>query len=158
KSFGDGDLIKSKDLAKLKEIGAKMPGAFIAIAVLREDFTPTEKELIVPFVKWARRPNSVGEPTNPVLLLTGTELFYEWSVSSTWKKLGGRYAPYADYHHSRNLGNFAESTQAIYLELPPYREVRREYWAKRRARSVARKAAADDDPNQSPSAARSAGL
>ena len=39
KSFGQGDLIKPKDLSKLKRIAAKVPGAVIVISVMRETFT-----------------------------------------------------------------------------------------------------------------------
>ena len=134
KSLGDGDLIKAKDLAKLKAVGAKLPGAFIAIAVMRDDFTPAEKTLLLPFVKWARRLDAAGEPTNPVLLLTGNELFHDFAISSTWKDLGGRHAAHSDYHHTRDLKTFAESTQAIYLNLPLHHEERRKAWEKRRAR------------------------
>lgn len=146
KSFGEGDLIKATDLAKLRAIGTKLPGSVIVVSVMRDDFTPTEKTLLTRFVKWGRRPDAAGEPTNPVLLLTGVELFHEFSVGSTWKKKGGRHADFSEYNHTRNLSAFAESTQAIYLDLPPHYEERRKVWEKRRGRARA---------TSSPSATRS---
>lgn len=137
KSLGEGDLIKPRDLEKLKAIAGKLPGAIIAIAVLRDDFTPAEKKLLIRFVKWARRPDEAGEPTNRVLLLTGNELFHEFAISSTWEKLGGRHAAHSDYHHTRDLNAFAESTLAIYLDVPPYYQERRKAWEKRRAQKRA---------------------
>ena len=104
---------------------------------MREDFTDAEKELLVPFVKWARRPDAVSEPTNPVLLLTGNELFCEFSVNETWKKLQGRYAQFADYHHTRHLRGFAEATQAIYLGTPTFHADLEAAWKKRAARRAA---------------------
>jgi hypothetical protein len=44
KSFGVGDLIKDKDIIKLKALGQKLPGAIIVISILRDKFTPTEKK------------------------------------------------------------------------------------------------------------------
>jgi len=140
KSLGDGDLIKAKDLAQLKAIGTKLPGAFLVVAVMRDDFTAAEKTRLLAFVKWARRPNALGDLTNPVLLLTGNELFHRFAISSTWEELGGRHAEYSDYDHTRDLKSFAESTQAIYLNLPPHYEDRRKASEKRRARKAAGRA------------------
>jgi len=145
KSLGDGDLINTKDLGKLKAIGAKLPGAFLVVAVMRDDFTPAERTALLAFVRWARRPNAVGEPTNPVLLLTGNELFHHFAISSTWKELGGWHAQYSDYHHTRDLMRFAESTQAIYLKLPLFHEDQRKAVGNRRAQ---KKAAAQGDNKQ----------
>lgn len=137
KSLGDGELIKPKDLAKLRAIGKKLPGSTIMISVMRDDFTSDEKEILTAFVKWARRPGRQGRPTNAVVLLTGNELFFDFSISSTWKELGGQHAKYADYDHTHKLDAFAEATQAIYLGLPPLYEVRRAAREKRRARKQA---------------------
>ncbi len=135
KSLGQGDLIKPKDLSKLKAIGRKLPGAFIVISVLREHFTDTEKELLRNFVRWGRRPDEHGRPTNPVILLTAHELFFDFLISSTWEKLGGIYKTFADYEHTHNLYNFADATQIIYLGLPAFHEWRAEEYKKRYARN-----------------------
>ncbi len=118
KSLGRGELIRRKDLTKLKAIGRKLPGAIIVISVLRENFTPSEKKLLQPFVKWGRRPDEHGRPTNPVILLTAHELFVEHLIIATWKELGEPYKAFAEYRHTRNLYNFADATQRIHLGLP----------------------------------------
>ncbi|MET3912834.1 hypothetical protein ABID59_007207 [Bradyrhizobium sp. S3.3.6] len=134
KSLGKGELISPNELAKLKMVASKLPNAVIVIAVLRDHFTNSEKSTLKSFVNWGRRPNDYGEPTNPVLLLTSHELTMDLRVSSTWKKLGGKHAEFEGYEHTRTLSSFADSTQQIYLDMPSFNQVRREYWKKRRGR------------------------
>jgi hypothetical protein len=141
KSFGKGELITAGELAKLKTVASKLPEAVIVIAVLRDHFTNLEKRALRSFVNWGRRVNDYGEPTNPVLLLTSHELTMDFGVSSAWKKLGGKYAKFDGYNHTRTLSNFADATQQIYLDMPPFHEARRDYWKKRRARRAARQSA-----------------
>jgi len=134
KSIGQGDLIKSKDLAKLHAIARKLPGAMLVISVLRENFTASEKNLLKQFVKWCRRLDDHGCPTNPVILLTAHELFFDYQISATWNELGQPYKSFADYDHTRNLHNFADATQRIYLGLPSFHDWRAAEWKKRRAK------------------------
>jgi hypothetical protein len=138
KSLGRGELIRASELAKLKQVAAKLPEAVIVIAVLRDHFTQAEKNMLISLVKWGRRVNSYGEPTNPVLLLTSHELTMDHYVSSTWKELGDKYAKFTDYNSTRTLFNFADATQQIYLGMPSFQQERQQYWHKRRARRVAR--------------------
>ena len=110
KSLGTGDLIKPKDIEKLKTVARKLPGAFLVLSVMRQEFTVAEKKLLEGLVKWGRRPDERGLPTNPVILLTGHELFVEHHISATWKELGGLYANYSDYRDTRTLRGFADAT------------------------------------------------
>lgn len=134
KSLGQGDLIKPKDLQKLKVIGRKLPGAIIVISVLRDEFTTSEKKWLKQFVQWGRRPDSQGRPTNSVILLTAHELFFDHLISATWKKLGEPYNSFADYEHTGNLRSFADATQRIHLGLPSFHEWRATKWKKRAAK------------------------
>ena len=115
KSFGEGDLVKYRDLAQLRRVAMRFPGAIIVISVLRDHFTKAEAEILTPFVKWAHKLDSYSMPTNPVVLLTGVELFSEFSVAETWREKGGSYTNFADYDWTRSLHKLAEATQAIYL-------------------------------------------
>ena len=38
KSFGQGDLLKADEFARLKKVGAKLPGVIIVISVMRDTF------------------------------------------------------------------------------------------------------------------------
>jgi hypothetical protein len=135
KSAGENDLIKPKDLAKLKAIARKLPGSIFVISVLREKFTDSEKKLLQRFVKWCRRPDAHGRATNPVIVLTRHELFFEHFISATWKELGDPFNSFTDYEYTRNLYNFADATQRIYLGLPSFHEWRHAEWKKRATRN-----------------------
>ena len=134
KSFGEGDLIRPRDLTQLRRVATRFPGAFIVISVMRETFTPGEVRNLLPFVKWARRLNAHWLPTNPVVLLTGVELFHEINIESSWKDRGGRYERFADYDWSHSLHRLAEATQVIYLGLPSFGEDQRAAEETRRRR------------------------
>jgi hypothetical protein len=137
KSLGQGELITSGDLTKLKSVAAKLPDAIVVISVLRDRFTRAEKALLAKFVNWGRRVNVHGEPTNPVVLLTEHELTMDYSLSATWKELGGPHSRFTDYEHTRTLLRVADATQQLYLSLPSFDQVRSEYWEKRVARRKA---------------------
>jgi hypothetical protein len=146
KSLGQGDLIKTKDLKKLKTVAKKLPGAIIVLSVLRDCFTKNEKLILKPFVKWGRRPDIWGEPTNPVLLLTTNELFMNHFVSATWKELGEPHKSFSDFMHTQTIRNFAEATQCIYLGLLPVSEDRAEAYKRNRAAKTQRSLAAIPAP------------
>ncbi len=122
KSFGKGDLIQDDDVARLKRVAERFPGSIIICSVLRNHFTDNEKERLKRLAQWARRPNKSYEPTNPFILLTGNELFFDITLGSTWKDLGEPYSKYDDYDYTNKLRGLSEATQAIYLGLSSYYE------------------------------------
>ena len=134
KSFGEGDLIKPRDLTQLRRIASRFPGAVVVISVMRDEFTPSEIRNLLPFVKWARKLNARWLPRNPVVLLTGVELFHEITIETTWKDRGGRYEKFADYDWTRSLHRLAEATQVIYLDLPFFGDDQRAAADRRRRR------------------------
>ncbi len=138
KSLGTGELITARDLARMKTVATKLPGAVVVFSVLRDHFTIAEKKLLTKFVTWGRRVNSYGEPTNPVLLLTSHELLMDFHISSTWKRLGGNHARFSDFEHTRNLLNFANASQQIYLGMPSFHQWYEAQWKKRLARRKAK--------------------
>lgn len=127
-------IIKPHDLAQLKSVAAKLPGAIVVIAVLRDHFLPAEKKIIKRFVTWARRLDAHGHATNPVLLLTTNELMMEHHISPTWKELGGEHAKHSDFHSTRNPRNFANATQNIYLSIHSFYQWRDALFRKKAAR------------------------
>ncbi|MBY0224664.1 MAG: hypothetical protein K2Q28_02535 [Hyphomicrobium sp.] len=131
KSFGSGDLVKAKDLDQLKLVASKLPNAYVVISVLRNSFTRSEIKRLKSFVQWGRRPNIHGQPTNPVILLTGVELFAAHYIQSEWKNLPEPYKSLSDYNSIRTLHGFADATQQIYLGMPAYYKWREAVWKKR---------------------------
>jgi hypothetical protein len=102
--------------------------------VLREHFLASEKKILKSFVTWARRLNSFGEPTNPVLLMTSHELFMDHFISDTWEKLGEPHKRFANYETTRKFQNFADATQRIYLNMASFYAWRDAQYRKRAAR------------------------
>jgi hypothetical protein len=115
KSKGQGDLVKQRDLDQLKIVGERLPGSVIVIAVMRNEFTKTEIKRLEKFVIWASRSDQFGNETNPVLLLTGHELFADHGVHGAWEALGGAYKSHSDFHNLDGLYAFARSTRAIHV-------------------------------------------
>jgi hypothetical protein len=131
KSGGKGQLIRERDLVQLKAVAKKLPGTAIVIAVLRDNFLPAERKLLKTFVRWCRRPDSDGEPTNPVLLLTSHELLFDHHITETWKSLSEAHLKFANYQAIRKFTSFADATQQIYLSLPSFYAERRAQWEKK---------------------------
>lgn len=133
KSLGDGDLFDADDMSRMKDLGAKLPGSMLVFSVVRSDFTEAEKVLLRRIVRWGRRLDAGRGPTNRVLLLTSNEMFDVFSpLSSIWKDLGGKHAPFGDFRFTRNLQVIADSTVSIYLGLPSFEEERHVAWERRK--------------------------
>ena len=121
KSSGKGQLIRPRDLAKLKTVAKKLPGSVIVISVLRDSFIPAEKKILRTFVNWARRLNVDGEPTNPVLLLTSHELLFDFHISETWKGLGDPHKKFSILRVHTHASSFCNiPLEQIYLGLPSF--------------------------------------
>ncbi|CCF19378.1 conserved protein of unknown function [Pseudorhizobium banfieldiae] len=132
KSFGQGDLIEPKDIARLKDLALRFPGSYLAVSVLRNEFTDTEKALLRKLVRWTRKLGVDGGPRNRVLLLTGYELLRQSEpISHTWKELGGRHAEFSDFHHTESIRTIAEASIAIHLGMPSFESERHAAWGKR---------------------------
>jgi hypothetical protein len=134
KSGGKGQLIKPRDLTKLKAVAHKLPDSIVVISVLRDHFLRSEKNLLKKFVTWGRRLNEYGQPTNPMVLLTQHELLMEHHLSDTWEKLGDPHQKYSGRESTRNLRNLADATQRIYLGMPSFYEWRESQLRKRALR------------------------
>lgn len=121
KSFGRNS-IKKGDLAKLKAMAERLPKCGIVIAVLKSAFDEEEKVQIKKLVEWGRVPDDTGNPRCPVLLLTGIELFADHTIKDAWEAVGPPHSNHADYFFRDTFRRFAEATQSIHLDLPPYYE------------------------------------
>ena len=139
KSFGEGELIKKSDVTKLTMLARNFPGSTIVVSVLRDDFTKKEKKLLESLASICRKPDSGGGMANPLVLLTGRELFFDFSLPETWKKLGSPYEQFANYECTRDLRSLAEATQAIHLDLPLWHDQRRLDWEKRRTKLASKR-------------------
>ena len=119
KSLGKRDLVQDSDVEKMKKIGEKLPGSIIAIAVLKEEFSKSEKIRLRRLVRWGRRLNAERECINPVLLLTGTELLSRRPFRDAWRGKGGAYAEFEN-RYFEDLPSVAEATVKIHLGMPSF--------------------------------------
>jgi hypothetical protein len=120
KSFA-AEAISKNDIDRIKDLAEKLPGAFLVFAVLKEKFSNREIEMLRGLANWGRRRQMDGRPRNPVVVLTGTELFASFRLSSAWKensKASKLIEP--SYLDLANPFTLAELTQQIYLNLPPF--------------------------------------
>ena len=135
KSFAQNSF-SEEDVARLKRVGEKMPGTFLVFATLKSELSDTERVRIARLAKWGRLPSANNRPRNPVIVLTGTELFASRSVSEAWREAGGKRQALAElrYVQMDNLRTLADLTQQVYLGLQPMFEWLDEYWKRRHER------------------------
>jgi hypothetical protein len=77
------DSFKAEDIARMRKLAEKFPGAFLVFAVLKDALSEPEKAEIAALATWGRELLDDGRPRAPVIVLTGTELFSEWPVKQT---------------------------------------------------------------------------
>ena len=79
-----------------------------------------EKAILRPLVDQCREYWKNDRPVNPVLFLTGTELFAEFDLLRAWEDAGGVRAAYAKRIGPRDLPELCDITQRVYLGMKPW--------------------------------------
>jgi hypothetical protein len=92
KSFNYFD---EKDYARARSLGKLFPGAILCFSTFRKDLTVPEKKSIASLARAGRKSLKTGQQKNPVLILTGKELFGQFST------LGREL--FEDDPHARNI-------------------------------------------------------
>jgi hypothetical protein len=138
KSFSQ-EAIRDRDVKRMKRLALLIPGTFLAFAVLKDELSTVERDLLRKLALWGRELLPSGDQRAPVIVLTGRELFAETFVSSAWKKAGGKAAALVSpgYIRTDNLWTLADLTQQLCLDLDPFDAWLRDKWEKKR---LARKA------------------
>lgn len=115
--------ITEKDFNRLKYMGENIPNSTLVVSTLKEKFTENEKILLVKLTNHFRNNYST---TNPVLLLTGSELVPE-----------NRYSPLKKYedkipfnNHADYVKTLADLTCEEHLELKTCSDLFHEAWVK----------------------------
>lgn len=115
KTFG---VFKYKDFKRMRTIAKEFPGAVLTFCTLRSDLTPYEKKELIKIAKAGRKQFTSERPVNPILILTGNELFSDFGPPYCWD---GK--PYRKkFEHIFGLLEIANATQQIYLDLPPWQD------------------------------------
>jgi hypothetical protein len=71
------DHFKRIDTARIMTLSKAFPGAVLVFATLRKELSIEEKKLLYRLVNRGRKYWKADRPYNPVLILTGSELFAE---------------------------------------------------------------------------------
>lgn len=123
KSF---NTFEDRDYERARQAMELFPGAALCFATFRDKLNPSEKRRLRAIANAGRERLSPGHQRNPVIVLTGKELFGQY-------KMGDFYGEYGlDEHWIRrhfedgDLQALAEFTQGLYLDMKPAYEVRRD--------------------------------
>ena len=109
---------KGKDFERMRTLAKQFPGAILAFVTLRRALTPHEVTEIKKIVKAGMKQWKAERPLNPVLVLTGQELFARSGAPHCW---GSMSVPvWAKQAYS--LLEVCNATQAIHLSLPHWHQ------------------------------------
>lgn len=123
---------EKKDVERMQELANEFPGAALVFSTLRSELTTTEKRMLKPLVNKGRRYWKAEKTYNPVIILTGNELFSSHGIPHCWENKDGKAGEIAKSNfYPRNMSDIADATQQIYLDMRPYHEWREEQWKKR---------------------------
>ena len=72
----------------MTDLGKAFPGAILVFAKLGEHLLDEERAVLCPLVNRSRRNRKSNTPFNPILILTGKELFWKSRLSQWWTERG----------------------------------------------------------------------
>jgi hypothetical protein len=125
-----------KDVRRMRRIADDNPGAILVFATLAQQLSARDKRLLTPFVRACRKYGELDRPKNPVLLLTGTELFSSFGPPQCWRDAGGTMKAFADSgRHGDSLLTLCDATQQLHLGLPSWWNDWRDASEKRRQKA-----------------------
>ena len=113
------------DVSQMKQLAETFPGSILVFAALKEDdeFSNKEIERLRKLAEWGREYDEDRQQARtPVIILTGTELFTEYSLEESWEEKGGMHKDLIGPARGRtdNLRVMADLTQQLYLGMPSY--------------------------------------
>jgi hypothetical protein len=109
------------DVGRMRTIAQNFPGAVLVFATLSREFSAADRALLTPFVKRCRKYGGLDRPKNPVLLLTGIELFSAIGPPRCWVRAGGKAKQFGETRGTpATLLDLCNATQQLHLGLPPW--------------------------------------
>lgn len=118
KSFNE---FTNKDVNRMRQMANNFPGAVIAFCTLRSNLAEREKKIIARLARKGRKHFKAEQWINPVLILTGIELFSDFGPPSCWKDKGVPYNAFADNWHVRDgIQELCNATQQMHLGIESY--------------------------------------
>jgi len=111
---------EDEDINKLRLLAEKCPGAVIVFSTLRPSLKSREKKLIAKLARKGRGRYKPEQWINPVLILTGIELFSDFGPPSCWEEKGDPYSRFAKDYGNRNIQELCNITQQMHLGIESY--------------------------------------
>jgi hypothetical protein len=124
-----------KDFIRMRLLAKSYPGAVLVFSTLRRTLTGVEVKELTRIAKMGRKYWKNERPINPVLILTGNEIFSFYGPPHCWEDAGLK----SKFDHLAGLLDICDATQQIYLNLPSWRSEWHEKWEKQRQMQLARK-------------------
>lgn len=132
KSF---NLFENRDFERARQAAALFPGAVLCFATFREQLTPGEKRRMRALASVARKSRATGQKTNPVLVLTGKELFGQFRLRGLYDAYGTKKQYARGIFARGDMQELCDFTQQLYLDMPSYHQWREEDHKKRTSKS-----------------------
>ncbi len=134
------DKFNYRDVKRLKALGEVFSGSVLAFSTFRKELKAQERKWLVALTQKGRRRLKADQWQNPVLILTGLELFAQEPPPDCWKAAGGRFAPFAaTYPGAGAIQELCDFTQQIHLGLESYAAWQEKESQKRRTQRAQRK-------------------
>lgn len=123
------------DFERMKVLAREFPGSALIFATLKEELSVAEIVSIKAMAQLQRSKRLRGKANNPVIVLTGTELFSSDGAPECWRKKGGAYDKFNENRGEwSDLFSIADATQQLYLGLPSWHEWSEAEWNKKQGR------------------------
>ena len=111
---------QKKDAVRMVNLGKAFPEAVLVFATLNECLSEEEKMILRPIAHRCRKFPKYKRSFNPVLILTGTELFSEAHLALSWQKAGHKRSEFTWNKIRSHLLELCDFTQQIYLDMDPW--------------------------------------
>ncbi|MDA2914480.1 hypothetical protein MYX77_11110, partial [Acidobacteriia bacterium AH_259_A11_L15] len=132
KTFGP---FESRDYSRMQTLAKLFPGAVVCFCTLNTQLSSAEKKRIAQIARAGRKRLKTGQQTNPVLVLTRTELFGQFKVGSFTDDYPGKFANLARNLFMRgDVQEICDFTQQVHLGIESYYK-----WLEQRRESRKRK-------------------
>lgn len=128
KSYGP---FERQDFDRMRYLAKKFPGAVLVFSTLRKAIPRAEVREIGRIAKAGRKYWKAERPINPVLVLTGNELFDLAAPPYCWEEVTRKR-----FQHLHGLLDLCDATQQLYLNLRSWREDWHDKFERKRARAL----------------------
>ena len=128
---------EERDFTRAEQAASLFPGGILCFCTFNETLNNHEIRGLTKLANQGRKRMDVGKQMNPVLILTGRELFSEFMMTDFYSIYGDK-AEYARSMYMRDdIQELCDFTQQLYLGMPSYHE-----WLQEKSRKRAAKLAA----------------